>query len=651
MKRVLALALATLYAIVLMCFAAPLTQAANQHNISLTVTVDPDAELDEGGPLSWLRFDITNGGASDYTLHYAAITCHQIGLNENLSDQLTISGGAAREFHLYDVNIPDSSLGKELTFTLTWTDISYSASDPQHNAPINTEQSADAKATIDRFIQPVIQISSSCDVEMAKPQDKVEIVYTLENNTKFDMFNLVVYDSKVVKAPLVLQDTTLLSGMRMTVKYEAVMEQTDLVSQPIVTYTVKNKPVETQASSIVTISCAIVQLEMSVQQLPATTEGVEFSITVTNSGTHEIKDIQIFDEINTKVDEPFNLEASQSKSITYTVRAATSASQTRFVSFHMTGTDCFGEEYLYSGTTSYELIPYVDASNISIHLEAVLANSSFDEGGNLNATIYFTIRNDSIVPVFNASLVEQGGNSEQPIKSFVELNTGTTAFSSDFFIVKDTASLSFVLKASDSAGNACSSEIVTIDLSGAFKNSSSLTTLQNPGNVIGGQLDTSKITDVVWTILIVVMIIVALGTIVIVTLYFMEIKQRPNIITADTHFTTSRIVLDENEVVTFDTKSPVVQTDKEDVLPFEGMGYVAPARLRYYVNEDTASKQQPKARPVAAKEIEPSSKSTVKVDSTRPVSKVRYPVRTMELKKSPKQLPLIWNEKIRVGIR
>lgn len=584
MKRILVLSLTILYLAFALGLGSTVSLASNTHGINLSITVDPEAEMSVGGVISWLRFDISNASSQQYTLNEPTISCAAISLINDLPEQVSISAGAAREFLLNNINIPDSALGQPLTFILAWTDISYSVGDIYQQNPIRTPQSAEATVTIERFVDPIISISSSCQTEMAKPTDKVELVYTLENTTKFDMYNLALFDPQISAAAIPLTTTTLLAGTSLTMSYEAEMQETDLISKPYVTYTVRNNPVRTEAALAVQVTCAIVRLEMSVQTFPATTEGKEFAITVSNTGTQPITHIQLYDEINTLVDQPFDLEAGQSKSITHVVPTALSASQQRYISFHAVGIDCFNAEYIYNDNTSYEIIPYIDSTQVDISMTAKLdlyyAQGSTD--GN-NATVSFEITNNSQVPIFDATITELYHFADQPIASFSQLNAGVTAFSYDFKLHESIDSLAFVLNAVDSSGAVRSTAIVVLDLSSIDL----ISTTPDPfegGATIGGQYDTSKITNAIRTAAIIIAITIAIGLIIILILYLVEKKQRPLIdLDGPLNHTTSRIHSGEIQLEQEQQGSNMaLQPEDDDVLPFDNLGYVAPTKLRYH---------------------------------------------------------------------
>lgn len=623
----------------------PETSAANSHNITLTATVDPEAELAAGGNLSWIRFDINNGGTSEYSLNNAYISCSDLSLNQSLDSLITISSSTSREFYLNDITIPDSVLDRAITFVLSWTDISYDAMDIYQQNPISTTQTAEVSVTIERFVEPIILVSSSCNTELAKPNDIIEITYTLENQTRFDMYNLVLYDSQITDSPITLPGTTLIAGATMRVTLPVSMASEDIISQPIVTYTVRNSPVQTQSALPITIVAAIIELEMSVQSFPATLAGTEFSITVSNTGTQPITGIQLYDEINTPIDSPFDLQPQQSKSISYIVSAAASATQTRYISFHAEGTDCFEEPYIYYDTTSYPIIPYVDSSQVSIALSATL---SIPDPTNLeSATVSFEIRNDSSVLITNATLSELYYFTEQPIASFAILSSGVTAFSYDFTLDTSMTSLAFVLNGYDPSGAPCTTQTVVIDLTEAFSDTTTPVTPSLDGaTTIGGTVNTSGIARVIRIALTVICIIVAVGIVAVFILYFFELKFRTSIPVNIETQTTGKITIEETDSINTHSIEPIHSDEDEEsedtVPPFDTFGYVAPTKLRYFSLEPEENTIQERLT------IETPTTPIVSISTVEAPAKCNS-VRVVSQKYQKKARPLSWNEFIKVG--
>lgn len=587
--------------------------ADNMHGISLLATVDPEAELAEGGDLSYIRFDVSNHSNVNYTLNNVSIACDSINFVTDVSELITITAQTTREFYIEHINIPDSALDKSLLFELRWDDITYSAEDPLHQYPIKTPQSAEAKVTVERFLEPIITLNCTTAVEMARPNDSITFEYKLENTTKFDMYNLVLYDPGVADAPIELPDTTLMSGASLTATYQAQMDRQDLKSNSSVTYTVRNKPVQTISQSNPTVTCAIVELAMSIQSLPTTSEGNEFSITVTNMGTQPITNIQVYDEINSKIGDSFDLDVLQSKTISYVAKAALSSNTIRYISFKAVGTDCFLEPYLYEDKTSYPIIPYVDPSLINITLSAVL---EFAGGDYSTATVRFEIDNASQIPISDARLVETS-NPTVPIASFVQLSSGITAFSYDYKLNTGVAGLSFVLTATDPSGAPCSTNTIYLDLSPLFEQQPNVDIPVTDSVTIGGQYDMSHIADIVKTILITVCIVAFLGLVTVGVLYAIEAKQKP-ILGRGTYGNTSHTSVTShtphtaylyntdgnsisgdirlNETGASTAANDDIKSIEEELLPFNNMGYVVPAKLRYYAASSEEDQNQPNAQ-------------------------------------------------------
>lgn len=294
-----------------------------------------------------------------------------------------------------------------------------------------------ATVRIERFDEPKLSLSYKLTQTMAASGTQVQVTYLLKNDTKFDMTGLSLYDSGVSSSYIPLPQEQLLAGTSMEVPYTFTMGEVDAVINPVVEYTVKGEKQLASCESSATITYVKVELTLSVQQYPATESGTLFALTVTNTGTHAMTDICLYDEIGTELEEPFDLSAGQSRSITYTVAAAVAASTPRRVSFRIQAKDFQGQPYTAESKDSYEIKPYVEADQVNLQLIVTLSNSKFNDDGSLTATILFEMRNYSAVPITKGVLTENNAFNGVVIQ-YDQLNTGVTTFPRNSILQKGT---------------------------------------------------------------------------------------------------------------------------------------------------------------------------------------------------------------------
>ena len=438
--------------------------ADGDHPITMTVTVDPDPELEEGGTVPDLLFTIRNNGTSDYTLEDATLTGgfeeQELTLDEH---RITVLAGGTKEFHLKDVQVSDEQLDTETVYTLSWkeTVTSYNEETDLSSTVVYTRETS-ASVIIPRFVPPELTVSAHSNVERVREGETFTVVYTVQNDTKYDMSGLKLYDPEQSMQRIELPSADLYAGEQCSVEITYTMGKTDMEFCPAIEYVVRQREMETHAKKTLSIESIIVEMTIDVQQYPTTQEGASFAITIYNAGNRTVTNIRLFDEINTPIGDAFDLAPEQSKALTFTVPSAVASGVIRIVSFHLTAVDCFGKTFTVSDPNQYEAKPYVASDAVKLYLYVELQRAYYDDNGKLCGMIQFEIRNFSDVVLHNAVLTEK--NLFGRIAEYRELPVGTT-YRSESYQLDGVASLSFSIRATDPAGNEYQTGEVELDLS------------------------------------------------------------------------------------------------------------------------------------------------------------------------------------------
>ncbi len=582
------LLLAICLALTGVCFAAP-ASAENESPIAISVELDPELELSGTGTITYIRFTLANASDAPYLLHNASLSCEKLDVQKTLDETIEVPARSTKEIMLQNVPIDEAQLDTALTFQFSWQEVSYAPEDLENVAPLYSDRTDSVEITVPRFVEPVISVSVSSSIALAKPGATVTATYTLKNDTKFDMTSLSLYDVGSLNMLIPLEKSSLLAGETMQVTHTFEMGDAAAQLQPRVLYNVRGKLVETTAETPALVESAVVRLDFAVQTYPATAEGTLFSITVTNSGSHAMTDITIYDEIQTEVAKPFNLAPEQTKTLSYLVVTAVSATQSRMVTFTVSATDCLYETYTFADPNTYEVLPYITSEQVNISLYATLTNTYTNENGVLCGTVAFELRNYSAVALKNASLRETLVYTATPLITYPELTYGITTFSQEF-AVADLSALSFVLSALDPAGNEYHSQAVTIDLSSlsADPGVPAEDLLVSP-DVIGNGIDMEKYFKLAYKALLIIAICVGVCCVIIYGLYSAEKRERANLPLEDNGLsgeTFDIATTDGDEPDSFRTGRMEPLSVSEQAAQY---GYVAPTKLRYIEQADRPS--------------------------------------------------------------
>ena len=437
--------------------------ADTDHPIVMTILCDPDPELETGGTIPDLLFTIRNNGAEDYTLDHAILTGGYEDRTLKLDEHITVLSGGTKEFHLTDVVVEDAQLDTTVIYRLSWKESELLIdSEDGTTTTIEHERETEAEIRIERFVPPELTISATASAELVRAGETFTVTYTISNETKYDMSGIRLYDPEQSMQSIGLPSAELFAGESRSVEVTYTMGKQDMTFSPVIEYTVRQREQMTRAETLLTVESVVVELVIEVEDHSATSDGSVFLVMVRNDGNRTVTDIQLYDEINTPIEEPFDLAPEQSKVLKYVVPSAISSETIRKIRFHVKAVDAFGTPFLVTDTNQYDAVPYVDADSVRLNLYAVLQRAYYDGNGKLCGTIQFEIRNYSSVKLRNAKLTELKLFGD--LESYSEIRYGET-FTVKSLQLDGIPELQFVVYAFDPAGKRTETETIRFDLS------------------------------------------------------------------------------------------------------------------------------------------------------------------------------------------
>ena len=448
--------------VILMWVAFP-SYAEDEEPLELTVESDPDCLLSEAGDMTYFRFTLKNTLSEDYELEDLTLHGDLLETPKLISDSLLIGANDVLEFTLENVRVEEDEFDMELSFWLTWSNTGYSEDDVDHTEPIILEHAKAVSICIERFIEPVMTLSSAPEVLVAREGDDVTVVYTLKNDTKFDMTNITLQDT-AMQQTIQLQKNTLFAGEQMRVSTSFQMGTNALELMPTAQYTVRGIESRASAAETVTVEYVRVDLFIEAEKYPATAEGTLFRITLINDGSHPMSDIRLTDEIGSIIADGINLEAGAEKTVSWMVPSAVSSGAVRYISFEASGYDCIGNPVSVKSPSAYEVLPFVESDQVRLQLSVSNNSSTHGDDGSVRLKLLIEVRNNSLVPITNAVITESD-YFRSVVNEYATLSAGTTTFEKEFVVPAGTRSLTFVLTAMDPAQTQYATAPITMDLS------------------------------------------------------------------------------------------------------------------------------------------------------------------------------------------
>ena len=572
LRRIALLAICLLLGMSL--WAAP-SFAEESHSIQMTIKVAPDTQLSESGTVEYLTFTIANRGSESYTLNNARLSGGYDGIERQLEGDMTVSPGGSKEFTLYNVPVSYDQLGNAVRYTLTWEEIRIEEpedpEDPEAEpVTVTTTQSTSAMVLIERFIPPVLTVSVSASDADVSVGESFTVTYRIANETKYDITDIEMTDPGVYEGTIPLPGRDLTAGASITVPVTYTMEEEDMEFRPVLSYVAARRPTVTEAEESVVVGTVVVGIQLDVQQYPANEEGTTFAITVTNTGNRAMKQLQLYDEINTPIESAFDLGPQQQKVISFTVPSAYSAGIVRTVTFRLTGKDFFGDDFQFTDVNSYTCAPYITSDAVRLSLFASITNAFIDDSGKLCGTVRVEIRNYSDVRIVSAVLEEMDLFGD--VQTYDELQRGETFFTTTYQL-DNVPELMFRLRATDVVGQSYTTEPVTLSLDQlrALATKTETPTVIYYSNAFLKQL-TDRIGSAFRNVVFVVLLLVGVSVLISMVLWFLE------------HRITAQLPRDSILSIKVPTAAKPAQGAIDHVLkesPAEQLGYIAPAKIRY----------------------------------------------------------------------
>jgi len=465
-------------------------------DVRISVTADP-SELSEAGTVSF-SFEISNN--SVYELHDVTVTYMGAVYDIMKKYELApIAVGRSVTGIVLQLPVTEAQLGQVLTFVVGWR---------QGGEPFTKE----VQYTMVRAANPVISVIRTASAEVAKQGESITLTYELKNETKFDMTNIVLIDEDLSDYPILRLDA-LRANSATTTTHQYRMSTVDVVSAPIVTYTVNGKSKVFSAITPLTLTMALVQLDMSVDMGMPTAGGVTFTLEVKNTGNQTVRDIHIADERGTVVNNtPFSLATGDSVAYPFLVVPLMSE-PLRNVSFTLNGTDPFDQPYTLKSDQSYEVYPFVDESQINVMMRAETVTPWTPETATVSARIILT--NYSTVALSNIVISE---STIGVVSSIDMLPAAETSFDIEL-LIGSPRNLQFSAKGNDPTGT--TRELSTCLLPVAYQGDDGDVTAtpepqQNPDRAF------SFLNSAISKVLVVLGVLMVLAFIVLIVLNLME---------------------------------------------------------------------------------------------------------------------------------
>ena len=567
----------------LMSWAMPAYSATEP--LTAQVETDPECLLSAPGEMSFFRFTLKNTLDEPYTAEKLTLSGDVLSEPKLISEQVTIPGNDVLEFTLENVFIGEGVFDRPLAFTLSWQLFTYIAEDVNRENPIVTDHSLSVSATVERFIEPVLTLSVATDTPLVREGEGFSVTYTLKNDTKFDMTNITLQDAGSGLVGIPLEKDTLLAGQQMSVSAELTMKEGGLTLQPLAKYTVRGLESEVKLETAFTVAALKTEVQMEVEQYPATKEGTLFQITLTNAGTHPVTNLVLTDEIGTRIGEVPSLNAGESRTLSCTVPSAVAAGQLRNISFTAKGKDALGADCTVHSPQSYPVLPFVSSDQVDIRLSVVLRDHAQLGDGSWQLKVLFEIENRSQVPITQAVITE-GDYYKGVVNEYETLSTGTTSFEKELVLPEGTRSLTFVLTAQDPAQTQYATVPMSLDLSSLMAPQATAQPQIRPGTTIdttGTIYDTERYATLFRRVTVAALVLMGLFLLLSILFYVAEenvLEQLP--------------ALREDPV----SGRLVKREDREDIDPVHAQfGYTRPIRLRYGQGMETEEQRAPKQNP------------------------------------------------------
>ncbi len=394
-----------------------------EESVSVEITsVEPDALPSAGNVL----VTISVNNRSDYELQ--SITVSQNGISYLIPED-TVIPHLGKAIIPVTVSVQDSQIGSPIVFTVGWT----CDGEPY---------SAEVQTTIEKTEEPVITLLRTASETHARPGEKILMTYTIKNETRFDMTDIMLVDEDICNEPIRRNDS-LQASNSLTFEYSYTVGTEDAVSNPVITYTVNGSSKSLTPLEPLSIQSVNIGAQIKAEVGTVSSSGTTVDITVTNTGNQKLKEVKVTDDAGTSVNTvPFSLSAGEKQYLTYTVQNPDGLAS-RSIRYSLTATDPFDEQFDTESQQAVSVPFYIDASQFAVSMQAVQTADVTPDG---YASFSVQIDNASLAALSNVELTEASAGL---LATYLTLPNGQTRFDAQVF-VSDPKTLEFSLRGTDS---------------------------------------------------------------------------------------------------------------------------------------------------------------------------------------------------------
>lgn len=331
--------------------------------------------------------------------------------------------------------IYDSMIGQTLSFNISWYDTGS-----------NNTYSQNLALLIQRSNTAYLRLDRSVSTTRAAMGEEVQITYAVVNTGTRRLSNITIVDDKIAGNKELAEPFSLASGERKEIVYTYVMQGASVVTKPVATFTPEGSTnVLSVTVSKMTIGLINAQITKSVNIGSQTSEGVTFTLFMTNNGSQNLSGLTVKDDLGNVLSSGFSLAIGESKIIEHFVPNPESV---RNVVFYITGTYDSDKEFA-DNTTSYTVRPYINPALLGLRFRAEV-RKQLDSDNRIG--LEFTVENVGRLPYTNIVLTEEQLGYTLHEIDLLAASSDPVKFNIDLTL-DEPRELVFILTALDPSGN------------------------------------------------------------------------------------------------------------------------------------------------------------------------------------------------------
>ncbi|MGI6175855.1 MAG: hypothetical protein ACOYJC_06820 [Christensenellales bacterium] len=457
-----------------------------QGEVDIKAAIEPN-ELVQGGSV-YLSITVANN--TEETIGDVTISVVSGGGDLVGGTLGNIEAGGIKEFSQADYQVPDSALGGQLVFKVTWDDGAHSKN-----------VSCDVKR---KAVNPNLEFSRTPDKRVVAQGEAVVLTYVLQNVGDVRLDNISISDPAVggtVQSGITLQvgDPAVTYSRTLTVN-------ADVVSSPTVSYTAAGKPYEKSYDPItITMANSGLNLDLNIDNLePKKGDTVKVTCDISNTGNVDISDIVVKDELGTNIKSGFVLKSGARTSIT----SSFTADETRRLTLVATGKDASGNT-VEASSNMLTVTVGTQSDTFNVRLIVETDTSQLSPAG--QAKFNITVANESDFTLQNVVISE---DSLGEIAQEASMGKGTKKYTATADLEDGDSVFRFRLTCTDENGTEYSaySESITV---------SATATTPTPTPAPGGST-----TSTLLVILIIIIALIVICAVVFIILISQEKKAK-----------------------------------------------------------------------------------------------------------------------------